>query len=261
MANNLSNGQRMRAKSKTIVSALSLTGSYADIGSAINIRNLHDATLYLAETANVENIVVKAFLSPDPTTPTATTSLYQLCTADGAEVEVTVVKNTTQVYSLGACSAHYIFLQGKGAVGTDGDATAYLLGNFGQGGDGSRLQPAKINIISTATALTGTPTLTGSVVNIRGYGHLTLYVYNSDGAVNAVITPYVSFGDTAPTALTTMYSLDVVAGTAKTFTTLATERAAHPLLGVSGDWLALSCSGNGADIVAYLFGTLSGHGY
>lgn len=261
MANNTSNGQRMRAKSKTIASAASLAASYADVGSAVNMRNMHDATLYLAEVANTENALVKAFLSPDPTTPTASTGLYQLCTADGAEVVVTVTQNTTQVYSLGACAAHYMFLQGQGAVGTDADLTAYLLGNFGQGGDGSRLQTAKISVISTATALTGTPTLTGSVVNIRGYGHLTLYVSNTDVAVNAVVTPYVSFGDTAPSALSSMYSLDVVAGTAKTFTTLASEKAAHPLLGVCGDWMALSCSGNGADIVAYLFGTLSGHGY
>lgn len=268
MANNLYSGQRMRAKpiaiAGTVASAttkVDLGAAYADVNAAVNMRNMHDPTLYLGEIANVENAAVKAFLSPEETQPAATTNLYQLVDAAGAEIEVTIVKNTTQVYSITGAAAKWLFLQGKGAVGADADLRAFLLGNFAQGGDGSRLKPMKIPIISTATALTATPTLTGSVVNIRGLGHLTLFVYNSDAAVNAVVTPYVSFGNTAPTELANMYSLDVVAGTAKAFTTLATERAAHPLLGISGDWLALACSGNGADIIASAFGTLSGHGY
>lgn len=258
-------GQAMGAKVKAIAGTVAspttkvdLTASYVDIGSAINLNGMCDPTLYLGEIANVENAVVKAFLSPDPAQPTATTSLYQLTDAAGAEIEVTIVKNTTQVYS-NPFAGYWFFLQGKGAVGTDADLRAFLRGNYAHDGRGSRFVQKKISIVSTATALGASPTLVGSIVDIRGLGNLTLFVYNSDASVTATITPYVSFADAAPTALSTMYSLDVVAGTAKTFATLATERAAHPLLNVSGNYLALAGSGNGADITAFLFGTLNSH--
>lgn len=258
-------GQAMGAKVKAIAGTVAsastkvdLTGSYADIGSAININGMCDPTLYLAEIANNENAVVKAFLSPDPTQPTASTNLYQLTNADGTEVEITIVQNTTQVYS-NPFAAHWLFLQGKGATSTTADLRAFIRGNYAHDGRGSRFVQKKISIVSTATALTGSAALVGSIVDIRGLGNLTLYVYNSDASVTGVITPFVSFADTAPTALSSMYSLDVVAGTAKTFSTLATERAAHPLLNVSGNYLALAGSGNGADITAFLFGTLNAH--
>jgi hypothetical protein len=149
-------------------------------------------------------------------------------------------------------------LAGQGALGATADLRAFLMGNFTHDGFGSRMRMKKITLVSTATALGASPALVGNIVNIRGLSNLTLFVFNSDGAVNATITPYVSFAATAPTALSTMYSLDALAGTAATFVTLANERAAHPLTGITGDWLALAGSGNGADIVAYLMGTVEG---
>lgn len=258
-------GQAMGAKVKAIAGTVAsastkvdLTGSYADIGSAINVNGMKDPTFYLAEIANAENAVVKFFLSPDPTQPTASTSLYQLTDSSGAEIEVTIVQNTTQVYS-NPFAAYWVFLQGKGAVGTSADLRAFIRGNYAHDGRGSRFVQKKISVVSTTTALTGSAALVGSIVDIRGLGNLTLFVYNSDASVNATITPFVSFADTAPTALSQMYSLDQVSGASKTFVTLANERAAHPLLNVSGNYLALAGSGNGADITAFLFGTLNSH--
>ena len=234
-----------------------LAATYGDVGSALDMNNMSNPTAYLAEIANAENAVVKWFLSPDPTQPTSSTGHYQLTNAAGAEIEVTIVQNTSQVYPLNA-SAYWGMIQGKGAAGTDADLRAFLTGNFSHDGHGSRMKVTKLTVISTATALTGTPTLTGNVVNIRGLSNLTLFVFNSDASVTGVLTPYVAFGANAPSSLANMYPLDGTNGTALTFSTLGTERAAHPLTGITGDWLGFAMSGSGADVVVYVMGTVEG---
>lgn len=260
----MSNALRQRpqlkvfAGSKTVAATkVDLTASYVDIGSALDVNGMTDPTLFLAEIANVENAVAKLFLSPDKDQPAASTNLFQLCNADGTEIEITVVKNTTQCFGL-KFAAWWAMLQAKGAVGTDGDLRAFLSGNFGADARGSRFRMPKIVINSVAQAGTGSEVIIGSPVNIRGLSDITMFVYNSDGAVTAAIHPYVSWGDDQPAGLSTMYSQDVVAGTAKSYNTLATERAAHHLLGVTGDWLALGLTGNGADVVVSIMGNITG---
>ena len=260
----MSSALRMRpqvkvfAGSKTVAATKTdLTASYVDVNSAIDVHGMSNPTLFLEEIANVENAVVNVFLSPDVAQPTVSTVLHQLVDAAGAEIEITIVKNTTQCYGIQA-AAHWMMIQGKGAVGTSADLRAFLSGNFGQDGRGLRLRIAKIVVNSVAQALTGSEVIIGSPINIRGLSDLTMFVQNTDGSVTGTIHPYVSWGASQPAGISVMYSQDVVAGTAKSYDTLASEYAAHPLLGVSGDWLALAGSGNGADLIVSVMGNVAG---
>jgi len=234
-----------------------LTASYADIGSAVDINGCTDIMLDLAEIANVENAVAKVFLSMERAVPTASTGLYQLVNADGTEKEITITKNTRQIYEMPGAGTH-LFLQAKGAAGTDGDLRAFVCRNQRMTGMRSRYLFTKTAIASTAVAVGATATAVGSVIDIRGLGNLTLFVQNSDGAVDGVITPYFSHADTQPAAYTNMFALKDTTPAARTFTTIANEKAAHFIGNVAADWLALSATGNGADLTVYLMATVNG---
>lgn len=235
-----------------------LTASYADIGSAIDINGHSGITLDLAEIANSENAVAKVFLSMEEAVPSASTGHFQLANTDGTEVEIVITQNTRQIYEVGAVGSHLI-LQAKGASGTTADLRAFAIGNTRVSANNrSRYLIRKIAVASTAVAVGASATAVGSVIDIRGLGNLTLFVYNSDSSVDGVITPYFSHADTQPAAYTNMFALKDVTPAARTFTTIATEKAAHYIGNVAADWMALSATGNGADLQVYLMATLDG---
>ena len=121
-----------------------------------------------------------------------------------------------------------------------------------------RRSAGAVTIASTAVAVGASATAVGSVIDIRGMGNLTLFVQNTDVAVDGVITPYFSHADTQPAAYTNMFALKDVTPAARTFTTIASEKAAHPIGNIAADWMALSATGNGADLIVYLLGTIDG---
>lgn len=240
-----------------------LAASYAKVGSAINISGALDPILHLRELANAENAVVKVFLAHTGSAPSSSTDMYQLVGTNGAEIEVTVPQNLRRAFPLAGVSGKYILLEGKGASSTTADLSAFMPSNYLfdniAGGD-SRFLGYSHAIAATATNLSGSYADIGSAVRISGFSHLTLYVYNS-GDQTADIQIYTSFGSSAPAATTNMYPWAVAAGTLVTLSTLTTERAAHPLVGVSGDYLMISAKTTGsgtASITAYLYGTPAG---
>jgi len=235
-----------------------LAASYADVGSAIDICGADSLNLFAAEIANSEDANLKLFAAKDAAQPTASTNLYQLVGKDGAEVVLTVGQNTEEIYSLSNLSAAWLMLQGQGAVGANADLRSFLWGNFQHGQDGSRIKSAPINIASVATALGASAAQVGSIVDVRGLGNLSLFVHNSDGAVNATIRVYGSWADSQPSALSSMYGQKDASGSLLTYVTLANERAVHPLDGFSADWIGIDGSGNGADVTVAVMGTPSG---
>lgn len=258
------NNRAIRPEAKPICGTLAsaatkvdLAATYADVGNIIDINGASGLTLDLAEIANSEDAVVKAFLSMEEAVPTASTGHFQLANTDGTEVEITVTQNTRQIYEAKA-AASWLILQGKGASGTTADLRAFSIANYRQAYDASRFLVRKIAIASTAVAVGASATAVGSVIDIRGMGNLTLFVQNTDVAVDGVITPYFSHADTQPAAYTNMFALKDVTPAARTFTTIASEKAAHPIGNIAADWMALSATGNGADLIVYLLGTIDG---
>lgn len=248
-------------------SKVDLTGSYAKVGSAVKVFGLDEMNMVLREHANSENAVVKFFLNhtgADPG-PTSSTGLYQLVGTNGAEVEVTVTQNVRTCYPLQNVSGKWLLLEGKGASGTAADLSAFLFSNQCLDRFGSRIQTTVLPILATATNLSGSYADVGNVVDIAGLSNLTLYIYNS-GDLTADIQVYIDKrflgSGSAPSATTSFHRLAGTGGTATTFSTLTTERAAHPLSGASGTWLGIqgksTGTGTAATITAYLAGVAQG---
>ena len=252
------------AGSKTDATAkVDLAGTYGVVGSAININGLHDGMLFERELANSEAANVKFYLSHTGSAPTSSTGMYQLCNADGTEIVSVVTQNTRRGYPLRGVSGKYLLTYGKGASSTAADLSAFLGGNHiydNKAGGDSRLLGKSQALVASATNLTGSTADVGVAVDIRGLGNLTLYV-NNTGDDNAVISVYAAFLAAEPTATTNMYPLADAAGNILTFTALATELAAFPLLNVSGDYLMIRgvhAVGGTATITAHLFGNATG---
>jgi len=96
----------------TVLDGGALTGSYADKGSAVNIKGCTDVTLHVISNSGAGDVVVKVFLSYGSTAPTATTNMQQLCTSTGAEIEYTCLSGEKASFALN-CSANYLMLQAK----------------------------------------------------------------------------------------------------------------------------------------------------
>lgn len=249
-----------------ITSKVDLAATYGKVGSAIKIYGLDEMNMILREQGNAEAAAVKFFLNhtgADPG-PTASTNEYQLVGTNGAEIEVTVTQNVRTCYPLQHVSGKWLLLEGKGASSTTADLSAFLFSNQCLDRFGSRIQTSALPILATATNLTGSYADVGNIVDIAGLSKLTLYVYNT-GDITADIQVYIDkrFLTTAsaPTATTLFHRLAGTGGTATTFSTLTTERAAHPLAGASGTYLGIQAKGTGsgtATITAYLTGVAQG---
>lgn len=250
-------GYAVRSSPVALASTLSLAATYGNVGSAAKrIGGATDINLKLAEVVNTENAVVKFFVSPNVAAPASVTPMFQVVNAAGAETEVTITKNTAQMFAL-PISGEYFWMQGKGAVGTDADLTASLIANYAYDPDGFKWQSAKKTFGSVATAIGGSATQVGSVLDIRGLGNITLFVTES-GGTNGVITVYLATGATAPADTTTMTALKNATPAAITFTTLANEKAAHFLGNLCADYIALTATGNTSALQVDLYGTLNG---
>ena len=241
-----------------------LTASYAKIGSSVNIFGLDDMNMIQREHGNTEALVTKFFVDHSGAQPSASTSMYQLVAVAGTEIEVTVTQNVRTCYPLQHLSGKWFLLEGKGAASTGGQISSFMFANQCLDRYASRIQTSVLPILATATNLTGTYADVGNVVDIAGLSHLTLYIYNT-GDITADIQVYIDkrflTSASAPTATTLFHRLAGTGGTATTFSTLTTERAAHPLAGASGTWLGIQAKGTGAGtatITAYLTGVAPG---
>jgi hypothetical protein len=250
-------GFAVRPSPVTLASALSLAATYGNVGSAPKrIAGAKDINLKLAEVVNTENAVVKFYVSQNVTAPTAVSGMYQVVSAAGAETEVVITQNTAQMFVL-PISGEYFWMQGKGAVGTNADLTASLIQNYAYDPDGFKWQSAKKTFGSVATAIGGSATQVGSILDIRGLGNITLFVTES-GGTNGVITVYLATGATAPADTTTMTALKNATPAVITFTTLLNEKAAHFLGNLCADYIGLTATGNTAALQVDLYGTLNG---
>lgn len=250
-------GHAIRPSPVTLASALSLAATYGNIGSAPKrIAGATDINLKLAEVANSENAVVKFYVSPEKTAPTAIASMFQVVNAAGAETEVTITQNTAQMFAL-PISGEHLWLQGKGAAGTAADLTASLVANYAYNPNGFKWASAKKTFGSVATTIGASATQVGSILDIRGLGNLTLFV-TEGGGVNGVITVYLYTGASAPADTTTMTALKNATPAVITFTTLANEKAAHFLGNLCADYIGLTATGQNAEVQVDLYGTLNG---
>jgi hypothetical protein len=138
--------------------------------------------------------------------------------------------------------------------------TASLQANYGHDEKLWKFTSEKIPFSSAAVAIGGSATQVGSVLDVRGLGDLTLYVTES-GGVNGVITVYFGNADSQPADTTSMTAYKNASSSVITFTTLANEKAAHFIGNLCADWIALTATGNGAELLVDLYGTLNGfHG-
>lgn len=250
-------GFAIRPSPVTLASALSLAATYGNVGSAPKrIAGAKDINLKLAEVANVEAAAVKFYVSQNVMAPISVSTMYQVVAVAGTEIEVTVAQNAAQMYDL-LISGEHFWMQGKGAVGTNADLTASLIQNYAYDPDGFKWQSAKKTFGSVATAIGGSATQVGSILDIRGLGNITLFVTES-GGTNGVITVYLATGATAPVDTTTMTALENASSAVITYTTLLNEKAAHWIGNVCADYIGLTATGNTSALQVDLYGTLNG---
>jgi len=251
-------GYAVRPNPVTLASALSLAGTYGNVGSAPKrIAGASGLNLKLAEVANSENAVVKFYVSQNVAAPAATTAMYQVVGVNGAETEVTITQNTAQIFKLPISGEHF-WMQGKGAVGANADLTASLIANYTYDPDGFKFQSANKTFGSVATTIGASATQVGSILDIRGLGNITLFVTESGESVNGVITVYLYNGASAPADTTTMTALKSSVPAVITFTTVAAEKAAHFIGDVCADYIGLTATGQNSVLQVDLYGTLSG---
>lgn len=113
----------------TVCSATALGASYADLGSAVDIKGCCDVTVHVTMADNVGNGVFKVFIDDNATSaPSASTAMNQLLAAadDGTEREITVLNNESGCFPLNV-SGNYLFIQGKYSA-TSGTATVKITG-------------------------------------------------------------------------------------------------------------------------------------
>lgn len=221
-----------------LATATALTASYAKIGSAINIEGWHNLTLHCKQTTGTVNALVRAYLSLTGAAPIISTSMYQLVTTAGAEVEFTTLDSEYASFNLQGLSAKYALFYAKNSGGTAGTLIANITGNVPT--VNGRVAKQLNATVLTTTELAGTSYAdVGNVINIEGYENLTLHVYESVGTEGASITPFVTISGSAPTATTTMQQFCAAAGTELVYTILKGEYASFPLEGLTGKYLML----------------------
>lgn len=231
-----------------------LAATYGKVGNAVCIWGYDNMAMFLAEIGNTEAGTVKFFINPDGTLPIVSTGMWQVATAAGAEIEVTVPQNTKIQYPLTGLSGKYLLLEGKGAVGATADLRAFLHAQelkaahnamdhqFGLGVGHGLIATNNIPIVATATALTTSPADVGLIVDVGGLSNLTLYVSNT-GANTSRIQVYYEFELTKPSATSTMWRLAGTTGVALNFDTLTGEKTAFPLLVSGGRYMAIQAAG------------------
>lgn len=240
---------RQPDRKSVLATATALTASYADIGSAINIEGMTNLCLHCKQTTGSVNALVKPFVLPTGSTPTATTAMYQYVTpTTGAEIELTTLDGEYAAHPLNGVSGKYLMFQGKNSSGTDGTLTAFVTGNR-TFKDGHLVGPLNTSICS-ATELTSSYADIGTAgTDVWGYGDLTLHVYESGGTDNALIKVFVAHTGSAPSATTAMDQYVATAGTEVELKVLMGERAALPLTGLHGKWIMIQAkdAGDGSD--------------
>lgn len=229
---------RLPVRKSILATTTALTGSYAVIGSAINIEGMVNLTLHIAETAGSEGALVRAYVAASGSAPTAVTGLYQLVDASGAESEFTVAASELRSFTLNNVSGKYLLLCAKGAAGTAAKITAFVTGNLPTL-NGQVVRPLAATVLS-ATALSATTYADkGSAINIDGYSELTLHLTESGTTEGAKVKVFIAHTGSAPTATTNLQDVSAAAGTSLEFVVLKGEKASHPLRGITGKYLMI----------------------
>jgi len=228
---------RVPERKSILATATALTASYADVGSAINIEGWTDLTLHCKQTTGSVNALVKAFVFPTGSTPTATTDGYQVVTnTAGTEIEYTTLDGEYAAHPLNNVSGKYIMFQAKNSGGTSGTLTAFLTGNRTLV-NGNVVDPLDVSLCAATELTSSYATLQTVAQSIFGYGNLTLHVTESGGTDNALIKVFVGHTGSAPTAITTMDQYTASAGTEIELKCLLSESASLVLPGLTGKWI------------------------
>lgn len=240
-----------------------LTATYAKIGNAASVRELDAMTMHLRELANLEALTAKFFVLPDGAEPAASTAMYQVVGTNGAEVEVVVLQNTRQIYTLNGLSARWFLLEAKGNTATNADLAAFMFAEQRLGKGKSAVWANKMPLIATNTQLTTSYADIGLFADIRGLSNLTLYLQSTVGGTDpADVKVFIdqSFSNREGTAgaSTGLFQMCGVSGAATEFRVLTNERAAHPLVNVCGTWLMIQAKSTGAGTAATINAFLTG---
>lgn len=232
---------RVPIRKSILATATALGASYGKIGSAINIEGMVDLCLHIAESGGSEGALVRAYLACDGDAPSASTGLYQLTGANGAESEFTIAASGKVSIPLYNVSGKYLFLYAKGASGTAAQITVFVTGNPPTL-NGQLVRPLAAQVL-TATALASTSYADkGNAVNIEGMSDLTLHLVESGTTEGAKVKVFLAHTGSAPAATTNLQTLAAEAGTALEFTVLKGEKASHPLRGVTGKYLIIQAA-------------------
>jgi len=232
---------RVPIRKSILATATALGSSYGKIGSAINIEGMVDLCLHIAESGGSGGGARAGHLACDGDAPSASTGLYQLAGANGAESEFTVAASSKVSIPLHNVSGKYLLLYAKGASGTAAQITVFVTGNLPTL-NGQLVRPLAAQVL-TATALASTSYADkGNAVNIEGMSDLTLHLVESGTTEGAKVKVFLANTGSAPAATTNLQTLAAEAGTALEFTVLKGEMASHPLRGVTGKYLMIQAA-------------------
>lgn len=102
-----------------LASATNLTGSYADLGSAIDIRGKGNITLFVDNSGD-QKADIQVYTAFGASAPSATTTMYPLRNAAGTVTTFSTLTGEKAAHPLTNISGDYLFIQGK----TTGAGTA-----------------------------------------------------------------------------------------------------------------------------------------
>ncbi len=236
------------------------SSTFVDVGSILRINGFVSPTLFLEELSGTEAADVQVLLSPDFTKPSATSGMFVLSDTAGNAVNVAVAASSKVLYPLQSLAANWIALQGKkGGVGSSTKLRALMAVGAILGSDRRTVMTPKLDIASVAVALTATEAIIGSPAKVRGLSNLTLFVENTDATVAATLKVYASFADSMPSNMLQEFPYSD-ASAVISITAPANSKVAVPIDGIVADWLAVSGSGNGADVKISVMGSPAGAG-
>jgi hypothetical protein len=114
---------------EAVASAQTLGGSYAKVGSAIDIGGYGRVTVHVTCDDTGDNAVLKYYVWPNPSAsePTDTTGGFQVVGSNGAEVEHTILTDESGAIEV-PVSGKWLLIYGKRSASSGVDVTVYVTG-------------------------------------------------------------------------------------------------------------------------------------
>ena len=113
----------------TVVSAKNLPDATYIIVGVVDIGGYGDISLHVKADDTGDNAILKFYTLPDPeaSQPTDNTGAYQVLSADGSELEQTVLTDELGAFKV-PVSAKWLIIYGKASSTTGVNIDAYLTG-------------------------------------------------------------------------------------------------------------------------------------